>query len=105
MAAERLFGVAINPHSFRSIAATLLAREASIDSLFARLLLGHRTDMPTEKHHVHATATEGSRNVNVLLCTLRDRVPEAAPHGEAAGALRTQSPGLGSRPGRREYFQ
>jgi hypothetical protein len=39
---ERLFGTAITPHSFRSIAATASAEAFPEDALHARPLLGHR---------------------------------------------------------------
>jgi integrase len=70
---KRLFGVAVTPHSFRSIAATALAEASSEDALFARPLLGHRLPETTERHYVKANQLEASRRVNAVLDAERRR--------------------------------
>jgi integrase len=64
---EHLFGIAIPPHSFRSIAATALAEASMEDALHARALLGHRLPATTERYYVKATQLEASRRVNAAL--------------------------------------
>jgi integrase/recombinase XerD len=76
-----LFGVAITPHSFRSIAATALAEASPEDSLFARPLLGHRLPETTEQFYIKASQLEASRRVNAALETIR-REPGPEPQAE-----------------------
>jgi integrase len=64
---QRLFGIAIPPHSFRSIAATALAEASAEDALHARALLGHRLPATTERYYVKATQLEAGRRVNAAL--------------------------------------
>jgi integrase len=70
---ERLFGTAITPHSFRSIAATALAEASPEDALHARPLLGHRLPATTERYYVKATQLKASRRVNAPLASHPDR--------------------------------
>lgn len=69
---RRLFGVDINPHSFRTIAATWLAEQSARDALFARPLLGHRNPATTERHYIRASKIEASRRVSEAILHVRD---------------------------------
>lgn len=69
---RRLFGVDINPHSFRTIAATWLAEQSARDALFARPLLGHRNPATTERHYIRASKIDASRRVSEAIMKLRD---------------------------------
>ncbi len=69
---RRLFGVDINPHSFRTIAATWLAEQSARDALFARPLLGHRNPATTERHYIRASKIEASRRVSEAIVQVRD---------------------------------
>lgn len=69
---RRLFGVDINPHSFRTIAATWLAEQSARDALFARPLLGHRNPATTERHYIRASKIEASRRVSEAIMKVRD---------------------------------
>lgn len=68
---QQLLGIAINPHSFRSIAATTLAESSAEDALHARPLLGHRLHGTTEAHYVRARQREASRKVSAVLSEIR----------------------------------
>jgi len=59
----QLFGTALNPHSFRSLAATLLAETSPEDALHARPLLGHRQMETTEKHYIRASQLSAAREL------------------------------------------
>ena len=72
---QRLFGVDINPHSFRTIAATWLSERSASDALFARPLLGHRNFGTTERHYIRASKIEASRRVSEVIIRLRDAQP------------------------------
>ena len=67
-----LFGVAINPHSFRSIAATFLAEHSPEAVLHAPGLLGHHDRNTTSKHYIRARKRRASRNVANVLRRIRD---------------------------------
>jgi integrase/recombinase XerD len=69
---QRLFGVDINPHTFRTIVATWLAEQSARDALFARPLLGHRSPATTERHYIRASKIEASRRVSDAIIELRD---------------------------------
>jgi integrase len=69
---RRLFGTALNPHAFRSLAATLLAETSPEDALHARPLLGHRQPQTTEKHYIRASQLSAGRKVAVALQKIRD---------------------------------
>jgi integrase len=69
---ERLFGVAIAPHSFRTIAATAFADRSPEDALFARALLGHRSPRTTERHYIRANQRLASARINAILRQVRD---------------------------------
>ncbi len=75
---QRLFGTALNPHAFRSLAATLLAETSPEDALHARPLLGHRQPKTTEKHYVRASQLHAARKVAEVLQQIRDGEPECA---------------------------
>jgi integrase len=70
-ATERLFGVAIAPHSFRTMAATALADRSPEDALFARPLLGHRSPRTTERHYIRANQLLASVRINAILRNVR----------------------------------
>jgi integrase len=69
---QRLFGTALNPHAFRSLAATLLAETSPEDALHARPLLGHRQPQTTEQHYVRANQLNAARKVAQALQEIRD---------------------------------
>ncbi len=60
---KALFGEAINPHAFRTIAATFLADSSPQDALHARPLLGHRQFETTETYYIRALQIEASRKL------------------------------------------
>ena len=63
----RLLGMPINPHLFRSCAATSLVEEVPEAARLAAPLLGHRYFETTERYYVRAGQIEASRRVNALL--------------------------------------
>jgi integrase len=67
-----LFGVALNPHAFRSIAATFLAESSPEDALYARPLLGHRQPETTERYYIRASQIDAARKVSTALRRIRD---------------------------------
>lgn len=69
---RRLFGVDINPHSFRTIAATWLSEQSARDALFARPLLGHKSPKTTERYYIKASKLEASIRVSDALIRIRD---------------------------------
>lgn len=69
---QRLFGAALNPHAFRTVAATLLAETSPEDALHARPLLGHRQAKTTEKHYVRASQLSAAWKVAEVLQEIRD---------------------------------
>lgn len=72
---DELFGIRINPHCFRSIAATTLAENSAKDALYARPLLGHRLPKTTEAHYIRARQREASRKVSeAIIEILRNRL-------------------------------
>jgi site-specific recombinase XerD len=72
----RLFGTALNPHAFRSLAATLLAETSSEDAQHAQALLGHRQPETTEKYYIRASQLSPARKVAQALQAIRDAQPE-----------------------------
>jgi integrase len=72
MRSLELFGVALSPHEFRTIAATALAESSPEDALYARPLLGHRQPETTAKHYIHASQLKASRQVADALVRIRD---------------------------------
>ena len=67
IASKKLFGVAISPHAFRTIAATFLAETSVNDVYHASRLLGHRDIKTTEVHYIRASQLTASRKVNRVL--------------------------------------
>lgn len=67
-----LFGVAINPHAFRTIAATFLAESSPEDALHARPLLGHHQSETTERHYIRANQCDAAHHVAAALRRIRD---------------------------------
>ncbi len=72
MRTRDLFGVALSPHAFRSLAATALAESSPEDALYARPLLGHRQPGTTERHYIRADQMNAARNVTAALRQIRD---------------------------------
>lgn len=70
--AERLLGVAIHPHLFRSIAATFLAEASPDDRVHASALLGHRDLRTTEAAYIRADRLKAGRTVTTALQEIRD---------------------------------
>lgn len=77
---KRLFGVAINPHAFRAIAATYLAETSVSDVYHASRLLGHRDLKTTEVHYIRASQLTASRKVNHVLEDLAAGPPARQQH-------------------------
>lgn len=77
---KKLFGVAINPHAFRTIAATFLAETSVNDVYHASRLLGHRDLKTTEVHYIRASQLTASRKVNRVLGDLAADPPVKQPH-------------------------
>ena len=77
---KKLFGVAINPHAFRTIAATFLAETSVNDVYHASRLLGHRDLKTTEVHYIRASQLVASRKVNCVLGDLAADPPAKQPH-------------------------
>lgn len=71
MTTDRLFGTAMSPHAFRTLAATTLAESSRTDALLSRPLLGHRDARTTEAHYIRAEQIEASRAVADTLRKLR----------------------------------
>ena len=69
---RELFGMPINPHAFRSIAATFLAEASPEDALYARPLLGHRQQQTTERYYIRASQIDAARTVSTALRAIRD---------------------------------
>jgi len=69
---RELFGVGLNPHAFRSIAATFLAESSPEDALYARPLLGHRQQQTTERYYIRASQIDAARIVSTALRGIRD---------------------------------
>jgi integrase len=67
-----LFGTAVAPHAFRTIAATFLSESSPEDALHARPLLGHRQPETTERYYVRASQLEAARSVSAALRAVRD---------------------------------
>lgn len=67
MKSQALFGVPINPHTYRTIIATFLADCSPEDALRARPLLGHRRMDTTETYYVRALQIEANRAVSEAL--------------------------------------
>lgn len=67
----RLFGVPINPHRFRTLAATTLAESGAGDARRAPALLGHRDPSVTETHYIRANQIEASRKIAEALQRIR----------------------------------
>lgn len=65
------FGKAINPHSFRDIAATTIADVDPEHVRIAAQILGHRTFSTTERHYIHAKIMEATRRHQELILRLR----------------------------------
>jgi integrase/recombinase XerD len=55
------FGIAINPHSFRHIAATTMATDGPADVTDAARVLGHVSPRTTEKYYNRATMVEAGK--------------------------------------------
>ncbi len=67
---ERLFGSAINPHLFRSCAATSLVEQVPGAARLAAPLLGHRYFETTERYYVKAGQLVASRQINAMLAEI-----------------------------------
>lgn len=82
---QRLFGIGINPHGFRSIAATTLAVSSAEDALHARPLLGHRMPETTEAHYIKARQLDASRRVSAALRQIsQEKLPPRTAGGRPA---------------------
>ncbi len=67
------FGFSVNPHLFRHIAATAIARESPESVATARDLLTHANLDTTASYYLQAKATEASAVHSALLAELRSR--------------------------------
>ncbi|MCH6205901.1 site-specific integrase [Brucella ciceri] len=68
---NRVFGLTLRPHSFRSIAATSIATFAPEHVGIIRDILGHASMRMAEQHYNRATAVEASRRQQDVLRGLR----------------------------------
>jgi integrase len=71
---KRLLGTAINPHLFRSCAATSLVENAPEAARLAAPLLGHRYFTTTERYYVKAGQLVAGREVNAALAAIADEL-------------------------------
>lgn len=69
---RELFGITINPHAFRMIAATFLAESSPGDALYARPFLGHRQPETTGRYYIRASQIDAARSVSTALRQIRD---------------------------------
>jgi integrase len=67
---KRLFGTPINPHLFRSCAATTLIEQAPEAAHLAAPLLGHRYFRTTERYYVKAGQLIAGRQVSAVLAAI-----------------------------------
>ena len=67
------FGRPVNPHLFRDVAATTLARDQPAQVRLAAPLLGHRSFSTTERHYNLARLTEAATAWHDLLKNIADR--------------------------------
>lgn len=70
---EAEFGVAINPHSFRHIAATTIATDAPADIADAARVLGHAHPRTTEKYYNRATMVAAGKAYQATIKARRRR--------------------------------
>ena len=68
---ETAFGTAINPHLFRDIAATTIAREAPENLAVARDLLTHANVETTLRHYAQAQTIEAARKFTAAIDQFR----------------------------------
>jgi integrase len=68
---RRLFGQSINPHAFRTCAATSLVDAMPEKARLAAPLLGHRYFQTTERYYIRASQIEAGRQVADVLKRLR----------------------------------
>jgi integrase len=73
---ERLLGQQLNPHAFRSCAATSLSLHAPAATRLAAPLLGHRYFATTERHYIRAQQVEASRSIGEALARIRASMTE-----------------------------
>ena len=69
----------INPHSFRTCAATSFALRSPGLARLAAALLGHRDFRTTETYYIKADQLEASRGVNAVLGALRGKLKKQGP--------------------------
>lgn len=68
---EEEFGKAINPHTFRHIAATTIAAVDPTESAAIALLLGHKSMAPSEKHYNRARMLGAGERHQATIARLR----------------------------------
>ncbi|HYF53366.1 MAG TPA: tyrosine-type recombinase/integrase [Salinarimonas sp.] len=73
---ERLLGKPINPHAFRSSAATSLSLHSPEAIRLAAPLLGHRTFATTERHYLRAEQVRASRSIGDALARIGAEMEE-----------------------------
>jgi integrase len=74
-ASVKAFGVAINPHLFRDIAATTLAHVDPEHVRISSLLLGHRRFATTDRYYLQASMVAATRRRQASLLHLRHALP------------------------------
>jgi integrase len=72
---EEAFGVAINPHFFRDIAATTIAYADPERVRIAAQLLGHRRFATTDHYYLQASMAAANRRRQASLLRLRHSSP------------------------------
>ena len=68
---KNAFGFSINPHLFRDIAATTIARDNPGGILFARDILAHANLSTTSRHYIQARTLDAARRHAATIDALR----------------------------------
>ena len=76
---QQAFGVAINPHLFRDIAATTIAYADPERVRIAAQLLGHRRFATTDHYYLQASMAAANRRRQESLLRIRHSSPADAP--------------------------
>jgi integrase len=79
---RRLLGQSINPHAFRTCAATSLVDAMPEKARLAAPLLGHRYFQTTERYYIRASQIEAGRQVAAVLKALAMNTPQ--PEGPSS---------------------
>jgi integrase len=67
------FGTAINPHSFRHMAATTIATVDPENATFIAAILGHSSAGSSDRHYNRARTIDSGRRYQALITAARQR--------------------------------